>query len=71
MQSAVLWYNELKSSLLGMGFKENMYDICSFSRSKGTFTDRILVYVDDLLITSDSDQILDEVDATLRERKEE
>lgn len=54
-----------------MGFKENMYDICSFSRSKGTFTDRILVYVDDLLITSDSDQILDEVDATLRERKEE
>ena len=66
VQSAVLWYNELKSSLLGMGFKENMYDICSFSRSRGTSTDRILVYVDDLLITSDSDQVLDEVDATLR-----
>jgi Reverse transcriptase (RNA-dependent DNA polymerase) len=66
VQSAVLWYEELKTTLLGMKFIENPYDICSFSRNRGTSIDKILVYVDDLFITSDSDRVLDEIDTTLR-----
>ena len=31
IQSAVLWYNELASTLEAMGFVRNPYDICSFS----------------------------------------
>ena len=68
VQSAVLWYKELKNTLNTMGFTENAYDICSFSRSRGTSTDRLLVYVDDLFITSDSEKELDKIDKTLREK---
>ena len=66
VQSAVLWYNELKSTLVKIGFRENPYDVCSFTRARGISTDRILVYVDDLFITSDSEQVLDDIDETLR-----
>ena len=67
-QSAVLWHNELKSTLLSMGFVENVYDVCSFSRQHEKSIDRILVYVDDLLITSDDDSVLDDIDAKLRSK---
>ena len=39
VQSAVLWYNELKITLVSMDFKENAYDVCSFIRCRGTSTD--------------------------------
>ena len=65
VQSAVLWYNELKSTLVRIGFKENPYDVCSFTRSRAESIDRILVYVDDLFITSDTEQVLDDIDDTL------
>ena len=68
VQSAVLWYNELKGTLVKMGFTENPYDICSFTRKRGNSIDRILVYVDDLLITSDCEQSLDDIDKTLRDK---
>ena len=68
VQSAVLWYKELKSTLISIGFLENAYDICSFTRTRGTSIDRILVYVDDLFITSDSEAALDEIDKCLRDK---
>ena len=58
IQSAVLWYNELASTLERIGFTKNQYDICSFDRVRGNTTDRILVYVDDLFITSRDEQVL-------------
>jgi Reverse transcriptase (RNA-dependent DNA polymerase) len=66
-QSAVLWHNELKSTL-SMGFVENVYDVCSFSRQREKSIDRNLVHVDDLLITSDDDAVLDDIDAKLRSK---
>ena len=68
VQSAVLWYNELKSTLVTMGLTENVYDVCSFTRLRGQSVDRILVYVDDLFITADAEPVLDEIDRTLREK---
>jgi hypothetical protein len=52
VQSAVLWYNELTSTLESIGFSRNPYDTCSFTRVRDNTFDRILVYVDDLFLTS-------------------
>ena len=59
VQSAVLWYNELRGTLINIGFTENLYDICSFTRERNGSIDRILVYVDDQFITSDAESALD------------
>jgi Reverse transcriptase (RNA-dependent DNA polymerase) len=64
----MLWYYELKSKLLSMGFVENVYDVCSFFRQREKSINRILVYVDDLFITSDDDAVLDDIDAKLRSK---
>jgi Reverse transcriptase (RNA-dependent DNA polymerase) len=68
IQSAVLWYQELASTLEGMGFRSNPYDICSFIRVRGDTTDKILVYVDDLFITSKDKSVLTAISDTLKER---
>jgi hypothetical protein len=52
IQCAVLWHKELASTLTAIGFAANPYDICSFQRVRDNTTDRVLVYVDDLFITS-------------------
>jgi hypothetical protein len=44
IQSAVLWYNELASTLKATDFVQNPYDICSFTRVRDGLTDRILEY---------------------------
>jgi hypothetical protein len=66
IQSAVLWYQELTSTLHEMGFRENPYDICSFTRVRGDTSDRILVYVDDLFITSKDEHVLIDISDTLK-----
>ena len=58
VQSAMLWYEELTSTLQDMGFIRNPYDTCSFTRLQDGSYDRILVYVDDLFLTSASEQRL-------------
>jgi Reverse transcriptase (RNA-dependent DNA polymerase) len=70
VQSAVLWYEELASTLVDFGFKRNPYDICSFNRSRSGTVGRILVYGDDLLITSQSNQVLIDISETLRRKYE-
>ena len=68
-QSAMLWYRELAGSLEELGFKRNPYDTCSFIRTRGPSSiDRILVYVDDLFISSDTEAILDEIVSSLRSK---
>ena len=68
IQSAVLWYQELSSTLEGMGFHANPYDICSFTRVNGDSTDKILVYVDDLFITSKDEHVLSTISDTLKDK---
>ena len=58
VQSAILWYEELTSTLQEMGFIRNPYNTCSFSRLQDGSNDRILVYVDDLFLISVSEQRL-------------
>lgn len=50
IESAVLWYKELSSTLHGLGFTKNLFDECSFTRVNNDKIDTILVYVDDLMI---------------------
>jgi Reverse transcriptase (RNA-dependent DNA polymerase) len=68
VQSAVLWYNELTSTLEELGFIRNPYDTCSFSRPHQDSYDRILVYVDDLFLSSASEDRLNSVADVLRKK---
>ena len=68
IQSAVLWYNELASTLESIGFQKNPYDICSFKRVRGETKDMILVYVDDLFITSKDEEMLTSIADTLKKK---
>jgi Reverse transcriptase (RNA-dependent DNA polymerase) len=68
VQSSVLRYNELSSTLATLGFTKNPYDICSFSRESAGSCDKILVYVDDLFLTSSSKDRLESVAQTLRDK---
>lgn len=66
IQSAVLWYNELSSTIEGMGFVKNPYDLCSFRRVTDNDECNILVYVDDLLITSTTPKALHDITSVLK-----
>ena len=68
VQSAVLWFKELSSTLHSLGFKSNPYDTCAFTRRRNGSIDRILVYVDDLFITSDKQEELDKLAAALKNK---
>ena len=68
IQSAVLWYNELSSTIVNMGFIKNPYDLCSFRRVRDDDECTILVYVDDLFIMSSAQHNLLEVSSTLRKK---
>ncbi len=48
IQSARLFYEHLRSTLINMGFTQNPYDRCVFSKIIDGHQCTILVYVDDL-----------------------
>ncbi len=68
IQSAVLWYEELSSTLEGLGYCRNPYDKCVYNKVSDGKTNTILVYVDDLLLTSSKQSDLELVANALRER---
>ena len=68
IQSAVLWYEELSRTLEGLGYSKNPYDTFVFNKVRGEATDTILIYVDDLMLTSNSQVQLDTVADALRVR---
>jgi Reverse transcriptase (RNA-dependent DNA polymerase) len=68
IQSAVFWYDELASTLEAMGFVRNPYNVCSFRGIRDGSTDRILVYVDDLFITSKHEHVLTSIATTLKQK---
>ncbi|XP_050374671.1 uncharacterized mitochondrial protein AtMg00810-like [Argentina anserina] len=64
-QSPRAWYSKLSSVLLECGFKRSMADSSMFVRT-GTFGRLIvLVYVDDLIITGDSNEEIQSLKGTL------
>jgi hypothetical protein len=55
-QSGRNWHNELKSFLITRGFKQAEYDSCLFTKkNQNGKMDFILVWVDDLILCSDSE----------------
>ena len=52
VQSAMLWYREIRSTLEAIGYSVNPYDICVFNKNENSVRGTILLYVDDLFITS-------------------
>jgi len=62
VQSALLWYNELKGILNNLGYNANPYDICVFNRlEEDNSQTTITIHVDDLLIIAGNEKILDRV----------
>ena len=62
IQSALLWYNELKGILNNLGYIANPYDTCVFNRIEDNNTQTtITIHVDDLFITAGDEKILDRV----------
>ena len=58
VEAAKLWYEELRGTLLGWGFRENEYDVCVFNRMVDGVQVTIALHVDDLLVTSLSEKVL-------------
>ena len=61
IESALLWYNNLKATLESAGFAANPEDPCVFNKGVGVGQCTIAVHVDDLLLTCADLQILDAV----------
>jgi hypothetical protein len=55
VESARLWYNLLAKSLEGLGYKKNPIDPCVFNKGVADNQSTVVVYVDDLLITTRKD----------------
>ena len=59
IESARLWYDLIFSKLKGLGYVENPYDLCVFNKIVDGKQVTITLYVDDLLVTCESEPILD------------
>ena len=71
IESALLWYNELSTFLGSIGFCPNPYEKCILNKEQSGTQTTIAVYVDDLLITSGSQQHAEAVVTSLRDRYKE
>ena len=58
--SARTWYNKIKSILMGLGFKRSSWDTCVFQFRRGGGRIIIGLYVDDLLVMSNDEHMLNE-----------
>jgi hypothetical protein len=68
IQSANLWYQELKDTLEANGFKANAKDACIFNKTtKGTQI-TLAIYVDDIMITCKDAALIRGVENFLREK---
>ena len=68
VESARLWYEDLSKTLVGLGYKSNPMEPCVFNLEKDGAQCTIAVHVDDLLITSVSQGLIDYTVKGLTER---
>ena len=67
VESARLWYNTLSSFLVSQGYEMNPYDPCVFNKiGRGGKQITVLIYVDDIMATSEAAQDLRELIQTLQ-----
>jgi hypothetical protein len=68
VESAKLWYDDLKGTLNKAGYKANALDECVFNKGQGEEQCTIVLHVDDLMITCKNGSKIDELIASLKER---
>jgi hypothetical protein len=68
VESAKLWYDEISSTLLALGFVRNPHDVCVFNMDRNGHQVTVCLYVDDLLLTSIDDTDIDWVVDELRKK---
>ena len=66
IESAKLWYREISSALQSLGYVPNPKDICVFNKSVEGVQCTITLHVDDLMVTSVNEKLIDEVMDMLR-----
>ena len=60
IESAKMWYDKLSSDLRQLDYAVNKHDICVFNRiEKDGSQSTICIFVDDLLVTAKSENIID------------
>ena len=67
VESAALWHENLSGTLASMGYGKNEYEICVFNKSVNGIQCTVAVHVDDLIITSRSREMIDDVCNGMRE----
>ena len=69
VESAALWYENLSKTMKSLGYVRNEVDICIFNKLNDKRQQcTVCVHVDDLLITSVSKSMIDELTAGLEKR---
>ena len=69
VESAALWYENLRESFRKLGCKPNTYDVCVFNRTNDAGVQcTVAVHVDDLLITSVCQEMIEHLARGLTER---
>jgi hypothetical protein len=66
--SAKLWYEHMSGILRALGFRSNPYDVCVFNKTHDGRQITVCLYVDDLLVTSQSKALTDWLNAELSKK---
>jgi hypothetical protein len=70
VESAKLWYDEVSSTLKGLGFEANPHDPCVFNIDRNGHQMTVCLYVDDLLMTSIDGEDIEWLASELRKKYE-
>jgi hypothetical protein len=69
VESAALWYDNLRETMMSLGYERNPHDICVFNKtSEQGVQCTATVHVDDLLITSIDEGMIESLAEGLRVR---
>lgn len=69
VESVALWYDILRETMEGFGYKRNSYDVCVFKRTNESGVQcTAAVHVDDLLIMSTREEMIKELTLGLKGR---
>jgi hypothetical protein len=70
-QSSLLWFLEMKKTLISLGFTANPYDPCVFRKGEGEESVTILLYVDDLFLFAPEESIIQQIASSLEQEYED
>ena len=71
IEAAKLWYDEISSTLMKLGFEKNAYDQCTYNRDYKGHQHTVIIHVDDLKSTCCDDGANQELICALRDKYKE